>query len=186
MNLWTSAWCMVLWSMCINLGYIVIHSGRLKLAKNQGYVWKSSPLMASGISAPVLGHKSLSIDIAEKKTAALRNKRLTIEPPGKIWTLECICGLFLQLQRKFTYSIRIIENFAEFVLRNWTLSSLVASSRLRSFKIPNSGKYLTHEKVADRYLVILPCKVINHQFLTVYGISTGSLPASFSWARYSR
>ena len=43
--------------------------------------------MASGISAPVLGHKSLSIDIAEKKIAALRNKRLTIEPPG-------ICGLF--------------------------------------------------------------------------------------------
>ena len=43
--------------------------------------------------------------------------------------------------------------------------------------------YLAREKLADSDPVIIPYKVINRMFTTLYGLISGSLSAYYSWAR---
>ena len=47
------------------------------------------------------------------------------------------------------------------------------------------NSHLAHEQLADSDPAIIPYKVMNRLFTTIYGLITGTLPAKFLQARYS-
>ena len=51
-------------------------------------------------------------------------------------------------------------------------------------RIRDQGVYLAHENLAESDPVIIPYKVINSIFTTLYGIITGLLSVKFSGVRY--